>query len=384
MAQDMAETAAPLLRPFLKQVAQWERSLALQNPAARIDSSLVDFVLTERLDNGTEHEYPGSDVTLDFVESGGEWKNVFGTLVARNHAGQTVHVVLAYFSDAYGIYTLKNEPLEAGGHITLWEGRDVYITINDDGRNETLDIFTLIVSTEKVDDFLLTLDNLDIGAIVPRPRSNPGSGSLRTIPLTGQEAKATRKMQKNEWFTTDIRVRLVRRRNPVSVTDAALANGRIVVKGHPSVTADISLSAATSGGRGAGGGSDFYNAFERQGMKLLTCAVAGTRGENESVLEITGIQAAATLNDAPLEIQLNVPLEDNEGILPLVYDGRHVTLGGDSFKDEDGTTHIHIDHIPEVADNLTRPTISPQASTASSVLDSWRACPPATMSRVIT
>ena len=77
---------------------------------------------------------------------------------------------------------------------------------------------------------------------------------------------------------------------------------------------------------------------------------AGTRGDNESILELTDIQNAGALKDHPLEIQVNVKLTEGEGILPLVYDGQHVILGGDPYKDDAGATHIKIDHLPGVAD----------------------------------
>ena len=84
-------------------------------------------------------------------------------------------------------------------------------------------------------------------------------------------------------------------------------------------------------------------------MELLN--FAGTRGDNESILELTDIQNAAALKENPLEIEVNVPLNADEGILPFVYDGQHVLLGGDPYKDDEGHTHISIDHIPDVPDH---------------------------------
>ncbi len=140
---------------------------------------------------------------------------------------------------------------------------------------------------------------------------------------------------------------MVRRLDRVGAQDARLAAGKIVIKGHPSLKANLSLSAARTSGRSAGG-SDFYKAFERHGMQMLN--FSGTRGSDESVLELTDIRNAAALKENPLEIELKVPLKDDEGLLPVVFDGRHVLLGGDPYKDEDGNTHISIDHIPDVAD----------------------------------
>jgi pimeloyl-ACP methyl ester carboxylesterase len=84
-------------------------------------------------------------------------------------------------------------------------------------------------------------------------------------------------------------------------------------------------------------------------MELLN--FAGTRGDNESILELTDIRNAASLQENPLEIQVNVPLKADEGILPIVHDGQHVLLGGDPYKDDEGNTHISIDHIPDVPDH---------------------------------
>ena len=77
---------------------------------------------------------------------------------------------------------------------------------------------------------------------------------------------------------------------------------------------------------------------------------ANRKSDNESILELTDIQNTATLKDNPLEIQVNVPLQDDEAILPLMFDGQHVLLGGAPYKDDAGNTHISIDHIPDVVD----------------------------------
>jgi hypothetical protein len=332
------EDAATSILPILKHVAQWERSLALQNLRTQMDSSLVDFTFAEQLDNGQEHVYPAQEVILDYTKVAGQWKEIRGKFKARNRTPQTLHVVLAYFSPAYGVHILKNDPIEPGdAHVTLWgDGPNDYFWLDKDTTNESIENFKLIVSTEKVDDFLLSQEDLVLGKIVTGRRA------------IGSVKPRDKMIHQNEWFTKDCRIKVVRRLDQVGANDSALANGKIVVKSHPSVTANLSLSAAKSRARGAGEGLDFYKAFERQGMEMLN--FAGTRGDSESILELTDIQNAATLRENQLEIQVNVPLQEDEGILPLVFDGQHVLLGGDPYKDDDGNTHISIDHIPEVAD----------------------------------
>jgi pimeloyl-ACP methyl ester carboxylesterase len=332
------EVAASSLLPVLKHVSQWERGLALQNPGTQMDSVLVDFHFSELLDNGEEYPYKENRIVLDYAKDESGWNDIGGKIKARNRTQQRLHLLLVYYSTAYGIHILKNDPIEPGeDFVTLWgdDPKDTFFL--DEGDNESRENFKLIVSTEKVDDFLLALEEIKLGETIAPTRA------IRSI-------TPTKKMShRNEWFTKDIEIRLVRRLDLVGATDTALAGDRLVVKGHPSFTANLSMGAAKSATRSAGDGTDFYKAFEPYGIEMLN--FAGARGGNESVLELTDIQSAETLKTKPLEIQLHVPLQENEGILPLVYDGKHVLLGGDPFRDEDGVTHISISEIPEVADN---------------------------------
>lgn len=332
------EAATRVMSSVLKQVVQWEKSLALQNHRTQMDTSLVDFVYAEKLDNGQEHVYPAGEIILDFAKLGNKWKEIRGKFKVRNGTDQTLHMILAYFSGAYGIHILRNDPIDPGKeYVTLWGEDPTDYFYLEDNVNEALENFKLIVSTEKVDDFLLSQEDLELGKIVSSTRA---IGSVKPMKKLAHE---------NEWFTKSIRVKVVRQLDQVGAKEAKLAQGKIVIKSHSAVKAKLSLSAAKSASRGVGEGGDFYKAFERQGLEMLN--FAGTRGDNESILELTDIENAEALQQNPLEIEVNVPLKDNEGILPFVFDGQHVWLGGDPFKDDKGNTHISIDHIPEVPDN---------------------------------
>jgi hypothetical protein len=122
-------------------------------------------------------------------------------------------------------------------------------------------------------------------------------------------------VHENEWSTKDLHVKLVRQLDRVTTKDTTLAGGKVTIKGHPSLQAGISLSAAKTATRGVGAGLDIYRALERQDMQLLN--FAGTRGDDESILELTDIQNPETLEKDPLEIELDVELAAGEFILPL-------------------------------------------------------------------
>ncbi len=336
--QKYSEAAAKQMLAIVKQVVQWERGLALQNHGTKMDPALVDLTFTETLDNGKELEPQQGEFTLDFVKARNDWKEIRGKIKVRNRTREKLHFMLAYFSDNYGIQVCYNDEIPPGSNeVTLWgEADDHYFHLPEE-INQSLENFKLIVSTEKVDGFLLNQDPLEIGKLWP---SQKAAGMMQPM-----------KKYKDDWFTKHLRIKVIRQIDQVGAKDAALANKQIIVKGHPSVKANLSLAAAKGPERGVGQDFDFYKALEQRGIQMHN--FASTRGGNESILELTDIdsESVKALATQPLEIDVNVPLEKNEAILPLVFDGQHVLLGGDTFKDEQGSTHISIDHIPEVPDN---------------------------------
>jgi Caspase domain len=198
------DTAAKWLRPALRQVARWERSLALQNPGTQIDASLFDVVFARQLDDGQEHVFPVGEIVLDFTGD-----QVRGKFKARNRTSQALHLVLEYFTTpsatgtaqtGYGIHILKNDPIDPGdAWVTLWgDGPDDYFYL-EDGVNESIEPFKLFVSTEKVDDFLLSEEDLAIGTMATGTRS------------VGSVTPMNKLVHRNEWFTRNISVRVVRR-----------------------------------------------------------------------------------------------------------------------------------------------------------------------------
>lgn len=343
------QSAKTIFYEGLKPVVQWERILALQNQSTEMNNDEVDFVFTETPENGKPHQYEQDEMTLDYVKSGKEWKKIRGKIQIRNRTRQPLHFMVLYFSSKYGIFKIKNDPVPQGEeYVTVWGDQpDHYFDLDDtmiEGQEykvkEEINNLKLIVSTEKIDDFLLTQKNLkNFGEDLPGTR---GMGGV------GEEDQA--KMYQDEWFTKKLCIKVVRQLDQVGAKDTALAKGKIVVKGHPSVKANLSLNAAKAATRGASQSFDFYKAFEDHGFQMLDFA-AGTRGGSENILELTGIENAEALQENPLKVELNVPLQENEAVLPLVFDGQHVMLGGDTFKDEQGNTHISIDHIPETPDN---------------------------------
>ncbi|WP_446010962.1 esterase/lipase family protein [Candidatus Electrothrix sp.] len=262
---------------------------------------------------------------------------------------------------------------------------DDTLTLDEEEGDQASHVFQLIVSTEKIDGFLLEQEGIKIG--------NVQKGAFKGLGKSKERKKYT-----NEWFTKTIRVTLVRQLAQVSTEDFTVVDQKIsvstgqpvqptagrdvardgrhatqpetqparatrsvgpspgenvrpqkiTIKGHSSLQADVSLSGVHPGSRSAGSDSDFYRALERQGLELLSFSRdSNMRGGTESILELNNIKGDEELKNDPLEIELDFGLAEEEYILPLTFDGEHILLAGEPEKDADGKTLIHIDHIPE-------------------------------------
>ena len=345
-ARGYTKEAADYMFAILKRVAAWERAVQLQNHSTKMNPNDVQFKFCELFDDDQrQHEYAGGEITVDIGKEGDDWTVVRGTLKANNLTQQPLHLLLVHFSEDYGFQPLYNERVEPtdSDFIVTLDGNAIFnLALEENEGDQAIHTFKLIVSTEKVDDFLIDQEPIEIGKVF-EPRALRGTKGLTFGP------PRKKLVHENEWFTKDLHVKLVRQPDRVSTNDATLANGKITIKGHPSLQAGICLSAAVSATRGVGTGSDIYRVLERQNMELLNFST--TRGENESILELTDIQNPEALKDTPLEIELDVALAEGEFILPLAFDGEFILLTGDPSLDDAGRTHISINDIPEIPDN---------------------------------
>lgn len=342
---DTASAAARLL-PVIERIAAWERAVALQNHATAMDKDAVGFQLIEILDHGGEHAYPGDTITLDIDQQGDAWREITARLRADNRAAQPLHFALAYLSGDFGIqvpYNERIEPTTQPFDLIVGGESSFRITLDADEGDEAVHIFKLIVSTERIDDFLLVQEPVELGKIHAATRGDRDKGVS-----FGEPRKKL--VHKNEWLTKTIRIRLVRQQDRLGPEDRALAGGRLLIKGHPTLRGRISLAGASAVTRGAGGVTDVHRALERQGLELIR--FPGSRGEAECMLEITDIPNPEVVQAEPLELVLDLDLAADESILPLAFDGEDILLVGEPERDAVGRTLVHIDHLPDgIPDN---------------------------------
>jgi hypothetical protein len=191
--------AVAALAPAVKQVAQWERRLKLQNHRTAMDRTKLELVFVEWPDGDEERVHDAPDVVLSFTKKAGRWRRIRGRFSVRNRAEQTLAVTLVYFSEAYGIHIVGNELVAPGdAWTTVWgdDPRDDFFLA--DGVAQSLERFKLVVATEKVDDFLLAQPELELG-------------EEYGVTRTGDVDQPPRKVAyANEWFTKDVHIRVMR------------------------------------------------------------------------------------------------------------------------------------------------------------------------------
>lgn len=371
-AKGTSDASAEQIVGVLEKVIHWERTVNLQNAFTKIDGKKISFNvrdITEGNDNFifNEDDFDNEqEITIDFdpaqLPEDAPYFNL--NFEVTNKSGQELFFTLLHFSDVhtvrdwdtdetekkgYGIKSYYNyPPIKAGKDpVTLEVGLDEDNPNNfsiwlDDADNENIDIFKLIVSTEKVDDFLFETEEIGLDVEVSSSRA-------------GGAPPKGKKMYKNEWFTKTIRLKTVRKLDQVGKKDVALANNKIKIKGHPSIKADLSLSAAKTNSRSVSAGSGIYEYLENRGMEMVNFA-GGTRdadGNDENILEISDLPQDVndTLADNPLEMELDMKLKDDEQVLPMAFDGEHIWLIGDVDKGDDGKTNVSIDYVPDIPDN---------------------------------
>jgi hypothetical protein len=156
-AKGYTREAAEYMFSILKRVANWERAVELQNHSTKMNPDDVQFKFCEVLGD-QEHECAGGEIAIDIPKEDDDWKVARGTLKANNLTQQTLHIVLVYFSEDYSFQPLFNERVERteNDFIITLDGNAIFnLALEEHEGDEVTHTFKLIVSTEKVDDFLL-------------------------------------------------------------------------------------------------------------------------------------------------------------------------------------------------------------------------------------
>lgn len=322
-------------------IRRWEYNLEIQNNATKFDINKdVEFRLVEISEDGKEYEYAREDITLDFKNVDSAWRGIPVKIKVKNNKDYPLHFALFYFSRQFGIRVLGNEQVQHNSDfVTLWGAMEDQSINLPDGVDDAVDTFKLIVSTEKVDSFLLEQVNLQLGKIIPGTRYR----DVKDI-----ETKIT-----EDWFTKTIRVKTVRQQAQISRENISLSNGNIAFRGHESFKANIGTYLALSYTRPHDPVSTIPLVFKTD-FQFLDFSPEGNLEPNVGVLELSHIENEEVLKDHPLEMGINIPVKENEIVQPVTFDGRQILFVGSFKRDENNHLSIRISYLPAIEDKARR------------------------------
>lgn len=335
---------------LLNRIANWEHALHLDNPSPTVDASVVELCCLEVDPRGKTTELKGDDLTFDITRNqDGSWSEVTLQFEGRNKTDQRLHLMLVWFDEQFGVNVLYNEPHDREDDRFLFQlntdygvFEEICFCLDDWEGNHATHNFKLFVSKDKIDDFLI---------------HQPSLGKLgETVEPSGTQssrgARFKKKLKEVSWFTRQITINLHRNCASIGNKEASLAEGQIRIKAHPNLNAGASLLPVAQMSRGSNV-DGFTAGLVDQGFELLNFSTG--RGADQSVLELNNIEHRESLSQQPLQLEVDVALQDDEFIVPVVFDGQHLLLAGDTWKDSHGKTQVEIDRIPEVASTSRSP-----------------------------
>ena len=338
----------------LTAVAKWEKGLTLDNPTTRFDRDKVQLIITEltdAYDEGTDHT--AQEIIFDLPENEGKPVRQFLRFSVRNDNAQKVHVALFYLSSDYGMYNLANAEIPPKSRqITADknpDGEQHYLWLAE-GEDKSLSNFKLFVSTEKIPENLLEQEELELGKEVhyetkrgTEISDEDGRGGM------GGFGKKFIKPIENDWYARTTRVELRRFKAIIGRNTTQFGAGLITVQGHQNFSGTVTLTAADTGGRSFDDMQILTELARKCGGELLSLSPDTRSADNVNVLEISEINNSDALREQPLILEINQPTGEEEGILPLTYDGEFIIPFTDIERTADGKTVVKISEIPTAA-----------------------------------
>ena len=341
------------LLSVLKRIARWERAILLRNKSSRLDRDLFDFEFHAVVPQSNDSSQPPpmvGDSNFTGVERGrGDSfeTRIQGELRVRNRNRQALHVTLLHFSDDFGISCLYSEPIECSEQwVTLTPCGESLIGFFLKACEPTGSAtqFKVIVSTEKIDDFLLEQDAVPKG-VRDTSQRNRRPGKNRKI--------------NNDWFAKDLKIQLFRQQGKVTAKGGEFFGGRLKLHPNSNIRAGIFEIPPADFVRGLP--KDRLAIFLEEHPQLTPIVFSGenTCDTNRIVgIEISEFENTHQFRESPLVFELDVALDPRERVLPAWFDGEHAVFE-ETSQGDGGKISFTIDRMPE-SDSLsesTRPSI---------------------------
>ena len=306
---------------LLDDIAKWENLGKLHNKSPKLNPLDIDFHIydaddhqMEDIDELTTYFTIKEDGSAGKVDKRNddekEWQGFQYALKVKNNTAQKLYFALMYLDENYEISTLFNEPIAHNltTATTLLENETWIDSVTQHVYNEKLDtffsnqstmIFKLIVSTDRLDDFALAQEAIDIGYL------HQGRG-LKTRSKNPIKSKV-----RNDWFTKTITIHTIRQRSKVGQNDLVLGNtAQLAIKGNAYISAQAQLSASNAGSRSTTHPHSLLtNLLPPSAGSLVD--LGGQTGPLP-ILELNDIKGIDKLAESPIELTLQEKVAHDE------------------------------------------------------------------------
>jgi Caspase domain len=355
------EAGARLAVQRLEHIARWTQTARLSNPASTIQPG--DVKLTILVDG---QEVSGREVRLEYQMKDGKATPPTFQVSMTNNSQRTLFCGLLDLTQRFrvdaGLLKAGYVKIEPGQ--TAWGnlGNPIPATVPDElwkqGVIEYKDLLKLIVCTDEFDPRSLEQPSLDM------PRAPSATRSIGTKGV-GRNGSLNRLMQKiqtrelvadeptaiDDWQATEVSFTTVR---PLASTTLAepgrsvtLAGG-IKVEGHPALKANARLATAPLSTRDLGNIKLPRLLYDDPSVSQpLTFTASRGNDPGLSVLELTDVADPSVVTpEAPLRLDVPIPLGPDEHVLPVAYDGEFFLPLGRVESRSATNTVVALDRLP--------------------------------------
>lgn len=307
----------------MEAVANWKRLLVLQNPTPMLNTEQIQLILKEHT-RGAKPNILHNTTTL----YGNSLTQI--SLEVHNALTQTLYFSLVAMSQDFGIEVLKNTSAKGAGEFAVTDKFRINVRA-DQNKYEAWYTYLLIVSTDQINDFVLTQEGLKLGYEALHKGGPKG--------LISRYKSKHKPNVENDWFTQRVSLKLVKELlelKPNAGQVFQVPDSIISVIGHKKVGGWLCLESAFSQIRKEPA-ETLLNALRQCNWQVIDLL---TDEQKLHVLTLTQVQNTDHINsENPLELRLKLKLGNNETLLAMAYYGEQVhTLGEANASEGDITT----------------------------------------------
>ena len=335
-----------------EKIARWEKSILLDNKNTHLNRNDVQLILTELdEDDKVQMKHKGAEVALDLYDFNGIAQQKIRIEIRNNHSRQ-LYGALFYMSSKYGMTPVFNDTLSAKKTAIAFDktpkGNPLRVVLRD-GKKKGFDCYKLIVSTSKIPDQLLRQRFFKQGETVDYWGSRGTEDVLRGGRDLDEFDDIDLQAEENDWFAKTMKVETRLHEAAIGKNTETFAEGLITVQGHAAFSGDVVFSSSDTSSRSLSDMSILADLASKNNCELLSLSPNSRSVSALNTLEISNIKNKSSLKDNPLVLEINQKLNEDEGILPVTFDGEFILPFGDLEQTTDGKTIVKIHDIPKSA-----------------------------------